>query len=148
MECQIKEGLAIEAEKYKCQNLLNSKAEWGMNIVPRLQTEKDLLGITLETPNLSFEKAGKRPPPMAGETNGPISNTPQELDYFDNQFRQRKKRKVMQSDTPEGQTRPMVRSSSQTQRQGIAKNEIFSEVKANHGLSLKGKKTKQSTRKY
>ena len=41
MERQIKEGLAIEAEKYKCQNLLNSKGEWGMNILPRLQTEKD-----------------------------------------------------------------------------------------------------------
>ena len=63
---------------------------------------------------------------MIGKTNGPISKTPHELDYFDNQFRQRKKCKVMQSD-----------SSSKTQRHGIAQNEISSEDKANQGLSLK-----------
>ena len=43
-ERQIKEGLAIERESREVDNLLNGKGEWGINIVPRLQTEKDRLG--------------------------------------------------------------------------------------------------------
>ena len=42
--------MAIEKESKIADNLLNGKGEWGVNVVPRLQTEKDMLGTIEEKP--------------------------------------------------------------------------------------------------
>ena len=59
-ERQIEEGLAIERESREVDNLLNGKGEWGINIVPRLQTEKDRLGKIEENQALTSSTNGKR----------------------------------------------------------------------------------------
>ena len=59
VERQIKEGLAIEKESREADNLLNGKGEWGLNVVPRLQSEKDRLGVIPENPVLTQYQQGK-----------------------------------------------------------------------------------------
>ena len=60
VERQIKEGLAIKKESREAYNLLNGKGEWGLNVVPRLQSEKDRLGVIPENPDSNSVSTGKR----------------------------------------------------------------------------------------
>ena len=121
-ERQIKEGLAIERESREVDNLLNGKGEWGINIVPRLQTEKDRLGKIEENQALTSSTNGKRQAefrenqPTATHSFSSISpaqNDNAEL-AFSGQYRQRKKARLTHkaSDTSEGQTRPMSQGSA------------------------------------
>ena len=116
-ERQIKEGLAIERESREVDNLLNGEGEWGINIVPRLQSENDRLGKIEENQALTSSTNGKRQAefrenqPTATHSFSSISpaqNDNTEL-AFSGQYRQRKKARLTHkaSDTSEGQTRPM-----------------------------------------
>ena len=127
MERQIKEGLLIESESNQCDLLMNGKGEWGINVVPRLQTERDRLGINPEDSNFSTISTGKKR--QAGgdlqatqaskdtctNTQCPSSYTDEDI-QFNDQFKQRRKRQ--RTERVKGQTRPMVRGSSL----GIASN--------------------------
>ena len=101
-ERQIKEGLAIERESREVDNLLNGKGEWGINIVPRLQTEKDRLGKIEENQAIPSSTNGKRQAEFAEnqptETHSfvnisPAQNANAEL-AFSEQFRQWKKARM------------------------------------------------------
>ena len=95
-----------------------------MNVIPRLQSEKDRLGMSDENPNIT--SIGKRQAeldadePIASSTCTPINhnvpgpNTDAEL-AFSCQFRQRKRARTSQriSEIREGLTRPMVPGSDQ-----------------------------------
>ena len=120
MERQIKEGLAIERESKKVDILMNGKGEWGINVVPRLQTEKDRLGIISESSQASTSNAGKRQAevsedqPTGTHSTIHIANANAELAFSD-QFRQRKRAKRNHKATKidEGITRSMITSSAQ-----------------------------------
>ena len=71
VERQIKECLIIEKESRLVDNLFNGKGELGMNVVPRLQSEKDGLGICKENPPIT--SIGKRQAELA--TDEPRSNS-------------------------------------------------------------------------
>ena len=101
---------------------LNGKGEWGINIVPRLQTEKDRLGKIEENQAILSSTNGKRQAEFAEnqptETHSfvnisPAQNANAEL-AFSGQYRQQKKARMTCKalDTSEGQTRPMSQGSA------------------------------------
>ena len=56
----------IERESKDVDNLLNGKGEWGLNVVPRLQSDKDILGLTSENPDANKVPKGVKGQPKVG----------------------------------------------------------------------------------
>ena len=100
IERQIRESLAIE--NTKCDNILNGKGEWGMNIVPRaiFEPAKDVLN----QPKLN--RKCTNPKTNAAKLD---KDSDSDSDNFAQQFSQRKRKRKMQRDqeqnaTPTGNT--------------------------------------------
>ena len=87
---QLDEALLIEREE--CTTIMNTKGEWGINLVPRLVTE-DNSGFLKQKPEDKSSTSAKRPPPES-----------REVSHFENQFKQRKKRKKLAQDDNETQS--------------------------------------------
>ena len=108
LERQIKEALAIE--RIECDLIMNGKAEWGLNLIPRLQNAPTPEGSqTQNNPSkVNFEPTNRPKRSYNGFTKDPQQNTPQEQENpqnlsklapqnqpsFESQFKQRKRRRM------------------------------------------------------
>ena len=89
IERQIKEALLIENHREKV-NILNSRAEWGLNRLPRMK-------ITVED-EVFEEKTHTQAPITQSKRKNPLQDTQHELqgdDQFTQQYTQRKRLKRM-----------------------------------------------------